>query len=373
MTALRLAVLSDYPEEGWPSMDLCAEQLLAGLPPGVAPERVCPPFRRRLGRLPLPRRLAFNADRLLNRHADFPSHLRGRARWFDAFHVVDHSYAQLVHALPPGRAGVFCHDLDAFRCLLDPRRDPRPRWFRLLARRVLAGLRKAVAVFYATDAVRAEAERFGLLDPARLVYAPYGVAAEFLAESGSEDDAVRAGVPYLLHVGSCVPRKRVDVLLDVFAAVRAGRPGLRLVQVGGDWTPAQRDQIRRLDLTGAVAQERGVSRARLAAWYRGAAAVLQPSEAEGFGLPVAEALACGAAVVASDLPVLREVGGDAARYCPVADVPAWADAVGRVLDDPGAAPPPAARRAHGRRFSWPAHAATVADAYRRLAGRGAAP
>jgi glycosyltransferase involved in cell wall biosynthesis len=50
--------------------------------------------------------------------------------------------------------------------------------------------------------------------------------------------------------------------------------------------------------------------------YRRAALVLQPSSAEGFGLPVAEALACGAVVLASDLEVLREVAGEAAAYAP---------------------------------------------------------
>ena len=52
-------------------------------------------------------------------------------------------------------------------------------------------------------------------------------------------------------------------------------------------------------------------RATLAAIYRRASLVLVPSEAEGFGLPVAEALACGVPLLASDIPVLREVGGDA--------------------------------------------------------------
>src|SRR5204863_273063 len=57
----------------------------------------------------------------------------------------------------------------------------------------------------------------------------------------------------------------------------------------------------------------------LAALYRRAAIVLQPSEREGFGLPLIEAMACGTPVVASDLAALREVGGDAVRYCPVGE------------------------------------------------------
>jgi glycosyltransferase involved in cell wall biosynthesis len=69
----------------------------------------------------------------------------------------------------------------------------------------------------------------------------------------------------------------------------------------------------------------------LAAIYRQAILVLLPSDGEGFGLPVIEAMACGTPVVASDLSVLREVGGDAASYSSVADVPAWIASVNDLL------------------------------------------
>ena len=103
------------------------------------------------------------------------------------------------------------HDLDAFACLLG--RERRPRWFRALARHTLAGLQKAAVVFHLTMDVRRQIERHGLLDPARLVHAAPGVAPEFTAEA--EGPTPCAESPYLLHVGSCIPRKRVDVLLDV--------------------------------------------------------------------------------------------------------------------------------------------------------------
>jgi glycosyltransferase involved in cell wall biosynthesis len=362
---VRLGAIADYPAEGWPSMDLCAEMLLTRLGPAsrdrLHSEPVTPPFRR----LPVPRRFAHNAERLLNRYLLYPRHLRRVASHFDLFHVVDHSYAHLLHVLPLGSAGVFCHDLDAFRCVLTPEREPRPRWFLRLTRHVLDGFRRAAVVFHATEAVRGQLLAHGLAGPARLVHAPYGPAPEFTPGLPPTD----AG-PFLLHVGSCIPRKRIDVLLDVFAAVRARHPGLRLVQVGGTWTAAQRAQIGRLGLASAAGQRRGLSRWELADLYRRAAVVLQPSAAEGFGLPVLEALACGAVVVASDIAALREVGGTAAVYCPVGDVGAWATTVERLIDDPGAAPPRAERLAQAARFSWDAHARTIADAYLRLAGAG---
>src|SRR5262249_18979677 len=120
----------------------------------------------------------------------------------------------------------------------------------------------------------------------------------------------------------------------------------------------------------SATQVRGLSREQLAELYRRAAAVLVPSEAEGFGLPVIEALACGAAVVASDIPALREAGGAAAAFRPVADVPAWADAVVPVLLGPASAPPREARLAHAARFSWREHARVIAEAYLALASGG---
>ena len=143
------------------------------------------------------------------------------------------------------------------------------------------------------------------------------------------------GRPWVLHVGTCITRKRIDVLLDVVAAVRETVPDLRLVKVGGEWTADHRERIARLGLAGAITHVTGLTRVELAEVYRRAAVVLVPSGAEGFGLPVIEALACGAAVVASDIPALREAGGPAAAYAPVGDVGAWSDAGGEAAHRPG--------------------------------------
>jgi glycosyltransferase involved in cell wall biosynthesis len=358
-------------------MDLAAEMLHHAVKAGHAAElraeRVCPLFRRRAGRLPVVGRgrAAVNADRLANRLWDYPRHLRRRRDEFDLFHVVDHSYAQLVHDLPAGRTGVYCHDLDTFRCLLVPEREPRSRWFRAVARRALRGLQKAAVVFHSSLDTRRQIERHGLIDPQRLVHAPYGVSPDF-TPGAPEHDALPAavaalrGAPFLLHVGSCSARKRVDVLLNVFSGVRRRLPGLRLVKVGADWSGDQCQQIGRLGLAGQIVPLYGLDRREVAALYRAAAVVLLPSDAEGFGLPVIEALACGSVVVASDLPALREAGGEAAVYRPVGDAAAWAETVGRLLADPGTAPARAVRLAQASRFSWANHARIIVESYRRL-------
>jgi glycosyltransferase involved in cell wall biosynthesis len=108
----------------------------------------------------------------------------------------------------------------------------------------------------------------------------------------------------------------------------------------------------------------------LAAVYRRSAALLTTSNREGFGWPVLEAMACGTPVVASDLAVFREVGGEAVSYVPVRDLHAWVDAVERVLYDRGDR-----RESRGRRealleraegFGLEAYSHAVAAVYRRV-------
>jgi glycosyltransferase involved in cell wall biosynthesis len=117
-----------------------------------------------------------------------------------------------------------------------------------------------------------------------------------------------------------------------------------------------------------------VDRATLAAVYRRAALALLPSEREGFGLPLVEALACGTPVIASDIPVLREVGGDAASYCAVGETHAWRDEILHLLAERERVPAAWRRRQNAgleraAEFSWSRYTDNVAALYRTLAGR----
>jgi len=379
--AVRAAILCDYREEGWASMDLVAEMVLGHLrarPEGdVDASAVVPTWRRRAGRLG-GSGLARNADRLLNRLVDYPRELRRIVRDspFDVYHVIDHSYSQLVHVLPAGRSVVTCHDLDAFRCLLDPAAEPRPKWFRAVSRRILRGMQRAAAVACNSEATRDAILARGLVPAERLHVTYVGAAREFSAEADPAADAeiarllgVGPGVgPALLHVGTNIPRKRIDVLLEVFAAVRREVPGARLWKAGGALQAEFQEHARRLGVAGSIVTLPFLSRAQLAAVYRRADLALFPSEAEGFGLPVAEAMACGAPVLLSDIPAFREVGGPAARYAPVADVPAWTAAAVSLLSSPPSPDARAAALQWSSRFRWSTHADQLAGIYRSLCG-----
>ena len=336
MSRLRVGVVCDFLEDRWYSMDLVGDMLVHHLQRDFAASieatQIRPAMKQRLGHLPGPGgKFGRKADQLLNRFHEYPRLLRKIRDDFDLFHIVDHSYAHLAHELPPARTIVTCHDLDAFRCLIEPGRDPRSPAFRAMSRRILSGLRRAAHVVCDAHTVAEEIARWGLLPAAQVSVTPLGVHPAFgiSPDPAADAEAARllgqpkAGAIDLLHVGSTVPRKRVETLLEVFAQVKAQRPEARLIRAGGRFTEPQAALATRLGLNGAILVMPYLEPATLAAIYRRATLVLLPSSGEGFGLPVVEAMACGTPMVASDLPVLREVGGDAAYYCPVDAVEDW--------------------------------------------------
>jgi glycosyltransferase involved in cell wall biosynthesis len=367
-------VIFDAVEERWPSMEFVAEMLVEHLRTEHADQyeatAIRPRFFGLFEKIPgLDKDRAWNADRLMTRFITYPRQLVTQRHDFDVFHVADHSYAQVANVLPGARTGIYCHDLDAFEPLLG-HKGSASSWRRALARTQLRGLQRAALVFYSTEQIRKQIVQAGILDSSRLVYAPYGVAAEFSSPDGL--DQLPVGLlpsgPFLLHVGSSMARKRLDVLFRVFAAVRKRLPGLLLFQQGARLLPEQRQLVAELGLSDALVQPPPLSRAALAALYHRAELIVVTSEREGFGLPVLEALAGGAAVVASDIAPFREVGADAVTYCPVADIECWTETVVRLIEHPELRPPASVRRAVAGRFTWTAHAATIATAYQQLSG-----
>ncbi|MDB4906953.1 MAG: hypothetical protein JWO05_1737 [Gemmatimonadetes bacterium] len=376
---MHVGIVADLREEGWPSMDLVAEALAEALPrldPPVATTLIRPASPHPLHALrsaPVPALDA--AIRGWARYAWYPGWVnRHPGRGVELWHVMDHSYAHVVSSLPRGRCVVTCHDIDAFRSLLVPPREARSALFRHVTGRVLRGLQAAARVTCDSDATRRELVENGLVPAHRTVTVPLAVHQDFLeppsAVAEQAADRLLEGVqqPFVMHVGSTISRKRIDVLLEVMGALLAWRPSLRLVRVGGALPPAQREMARKAGVAGAIVEMPMLERQVLAALYRRSALVLLPSEREGFGLPVVEALACGTVVLASDLPVLREVGGDVAQYAPVADVGAWTARARALLEESDGAPEVHAGRAEAgrrwsRRYSWDACAARMRDVY----------
>lgn len=375
---IRVAVIADMLEEHWPSMDLVAESLMRELSadpalaisPQLIRPRLVPGFQRwRRGESVPP-----TAARVINRFWLYRRALPGRAST-DVFHLVDHSYSHLALLLPAAHTVITCHDIDAFdqHAATNGHAAGLPAF---LVGRLAAGLARAARVVCPSHATaRALVER-QLVAPENVAVVHNGVDLPATAPADVESLTTRwlgpiGGFTDLLHVGSTVPRKRIDRLLDVFAAVLARWPSARLVRVGGPLTPAYRARAERLGISHRVVELPALDRETLAAVYRRAILLISTSEREGFGLPVAEALAAGTPVVATDMPVFREVGGSAATYVALDDTQAWAEAITRLLHE-AVEEPDAWRnrqsmsRKRGDEFSWRRYAREMAGIYRSL-------
>jgi alpha-1,3-rhamnosyl/mannosyltransferase len=150
-----------------------------------------------------------------------------------------------------------------------------------------------------------------------------------------EPDETGVGSPFFLYPAITHPHKNHRMLLEAFARVSAVHHEVTLVLTGADGAAedAIEDAIRDLGLAGRVRRLGRVPAARLAALYGKAVALVYPSTYEGFGLPLAEAMAAGCPVIASDRTALPEVLGGAGILVDAGDAEGWADAMGRLLGD----------------------------------------
>ena len=189
-----------------------------------------------------------------------------------------------------------------------------------------------------------------------------------------ERRGVRA--PYVLYLGTIEPRKNLPVLLEAFERLRLRHRDLRLVLAG---TPGwgSGDFERRLALSSereAVSLLGYVDDDDVPALLRAASAVAYPSSAEGFGLPVLEALACGSPIVTTTSSVMADVAGGAALLARAGDAFDLGEAIDEAL---AGGPTGAARRAAGLvragEFTWERCASTHLETYRMAAAASPTP
>jgi glycosyltransferase involved in cell wall biosynthesis len=172
----------------------------------------------------------------------------------------------------------------------------------------------------------------GALPRARGHVVPLGVEDAF--RLGREGPEPGSEVPYFVVVGTIEARKNIAFLLHLWRqwTIDGGRPRARLVVVGRrGWESENAIDLldRSMALAATVVEVAELGDPGMAALLRGARALLAPSLVEGFGLPIAEALALGVPVIASDIEAFREVGGMFAEYIDPLDGPRWIAA----LDD----------------------------------------
>jgi glycosyltransferase involved in cell wall biosynthesis len=159
-------------------------------------------------------------------------------------------------------------------------------------------------------------------------------------------------------MGSFMPYKNVETMV----AGMAGLPGYTL-HLLSRITPERRGELERIVPPGAnVVFHNGVSDAEYDALLRKATALVSLSRAEGYGLPLVEAMAVGTPVVASDIPIFREVGADAAMYVDPESPEQFAAAVSQLRDDAHWQEMSRRSIARAQEFSWDESARQLVDA-----------
>lgn len=217
----------------------------------------------------------------------------------------------------------------------------------------------AVSRYTADDLIR----RAGV-SASRIDVIHHGVDPAFAP--GSEVSPPEAG-PYLLAVGGVSPRKNTRRLIEAFTRWR-GRgegAGYRLLITG---TSLDYDFVRQGALPDGVALLGYVDKAELRRLYAGAAAFVYPGIYEGFGLPIVEAMACGAPVVTSSTGAAPEIAGGAALLVDPFDPGSIVAGIERAVRPDTAAELRAQGLVRARAFRWADAAAATVNVYRRVRG-----
>ena len=339
---MRILLLGDYANDRLESMDLFVAALARELPARGLEVRVLrPPVV--FGRL---RRSGSGWGKwlgYLDKYLLFPGLLiaqtRGGAR-DRVVHICDHSNAIYTHCLARVPHLVTCHDLLAIRSARGEFAENPTSWTgRCYQRWILGGLRRAWRIASVSRATAEDVQRLAARPPGR-----DGVIANSLHFPYARMDAVtRASIltaldprlldgRYLLHVGGNQWYKNRRGAAQIFHQLRQ-RGAMRPALVFAGQEPAREvlEFLREQGWSEAVISVGRCSFEQLRALYSGAAALLFPSLAEGFGWPIIEAQACGCPVVTTAREPMSAVGGTAALLIEPSDPVAAAEALEKML------------------------------------------
>ncbi|GAA4091058.1 glycosyltransferase family 1 protein [Actinomadura miaoliensis] len=233
--------------------------------------------------------------------------------------------------------------------------------------------KRATRLVVPSRATRDELVRVLDADPSHIDVAYHGVDHELFhrpSEQETKQVSDRLGLhgrPYVAYLGALEPRKNVPNLIRGWVKACADReepPALVLAGSGG-WDDEVDAALATVPQHLKLVRPGYLPWSALPGFFGGALAVALPSRGEGFGLPVLEAMACGAPVLTTRRGPLPEVGGDAVAYTEP-DADGIAEALAALIDDPaGRASLAEAAFARARRFTWISSAEAHLACYRR--------
>jgi glycosyltransferase involved in cell wall biosynthesis len=357
MKPTTISILPSHPFEGWTSMNRywdafsrCAEEYAGAEFAFHCPLKGQGICTRQAGKL----RLGFEKQIV------YPWCVRRSVRNGIA-HILDHSYAFLLAAVPRGvRTIVTVHDLL-------PLREPDGLSAQSLARfrRRVEWVKNADLVIADSGSTRSDLIDLIGLDPVNIRVLPLG-ADTALTASPHGDLIPTVNGQFIFSIGSCSKRKNLEILPAILAEVRTRHPNVKLVRAGERLPESLVNEFHQRCGEDVLVELGRVPDELLSTLYQSAAVTIMPSRFEGFGLPLLEAMAKSCPVVSARTTSLPEVGGDAALYYEVDDAGGAAQQVMRILEADADWLNRLKERGseRARRFTWEIHFSKLLDIYR---------
>lgn len=263
-----------------------------------------------------------------------------------------------AHVLPffaPKRSFVTIHDL-AFEKVPEAYSSMQRRYLRWSARRAL---KKCEKIFVPSSAVQLDLERLYGANRSMIVVVPHGP----LPLSIPSKKVKPFKDPVFFYLGRLESKKNLTTLAAAFRIVQKKAPRARLVLAGRPgygWETFEKDlhKIRNLELSGFMSEKEVVHH------FLSSTAFIFPSLEEGFGFPILQAFQAGCPVICSDIPVLREVAGEAAVFVRPTDAEGFSRAMLKLIEEPESSSVLTLKgRKRLQNFSWQKAAQTLADLF----------
>lgn len=331
---MKVAIFRDYPEEGFPSMEVYADNLAFALKKQKSKFKIneylaLASLSKKLGYFNLKTRFIFRY---------FIYSILAPLNQGDINHVIDQSYGHLVYFLNPKKTIVTVHDLDVLRLKFLKWRTLRDKAIKFSYLWSVNGLKRAAKIIAVSQDTKNDLVRLLKIPSEKVVVIPEGVEPIFKKiKNKKELERIKKKYhlhdKFILHVGECWEYKNIEGILKVFKQLteKSGLKNLFFVKVGGAWTGEQKALIRRLKIDDKVIKLPFVPREDLPAIYNLARALVQLSYLEGFGLTVLEAMACGCPVVVSNIPALKELVNNAGIIVNPRDIEKVVNSIVRLL------------------------------------------
>jgi glycosyltransferase involved in cell wall biosynthesis len=281
-------------------------------------------------------------------------------RWkFDLYH--DPNFVPYPSRLP---TVITIHDLSVLKY---PQWHPANR-VRLHQAQLAEACKRANHIITVSESVRQEVCEQLNVDASRVTSIYNGISALYFPRTAEQISQARKRLKwpeqYFLAVGTIEPRKNLAMLMRAYGRLSDDERRHCPLVLAGPWGWKADEERALFEQVKGVQQLGYVDDEDLPLLYCGARALLYPSHYEGFGMPPTEMLACGGNVIASDIPVLREVCAEFADYVDPSDEADWTAAMRRALQNSEVKRSGFARE----RFSWWNAAEQTLEVYRKVLG-----